>query len=298
MQAWPSLLSPRSRRRTSSGRTTRISASRISRPGARSTAWCPASRSSSSRSCSGNCGSPGRKITMTVEWVHPGIVLIVGAWLVPLLKGRVKRVYMVLLPVAALIDCMLMTPGTYGVVRVFGQQVAFGRVDQLSLVFAYVFSLATIFGMIYSLHVDDDAQHVTALTYAGAGLGTVFAADFISLFLFWEVMAVAAALLVWLRRQPSAVAAGFRYFIGHVFRGFCLLAGIVLYWSQTGLLSFGDMSSHAGSTMFALILIAFLLNAAVPPLGAWLPAAYPPATPTGARFLTAFTTHTPVRALC
>ena len=24
---------------------------------------------------------------MTVEWVHPGIVLIVGAWLVPLLKG-------------------------------------------------------------------------------------------------------------------------------------------------------------------------------------------------------------------
>src|SRR6266850_3874855 len=234
---------------------------------------------------------------MTVEWVHPGIVLIAGAWLVPLLKGRAKRVVMVLLPAAALVDCLLMTPGTYGVVRVLGQQVTFGRVDQLSLVFSYVFSLAALFGMVYSLHVDDDAQHVTALTYAGAGLGTVFAGDFLSLFLFWEVMAIAAALLVWLRRQPSAVAAGFRYLLVHVFGGLCLLAGIVLYWSQTGLLTFGDMSPYAGSATFALILIAFLLNATVPPLGAWLPDAYPEASATGAVFLTAFTTKSAVYVL-
>jgi len=234
---------------------------------------------------------------MTVEWVHPGLVLIAGAWLVPLLKGRSKRVVMVLLPAAALVDCLLMTPGTYGVVRVFGQQVTFGRVDQLSLVFSYVFSLAALFGMVYSLHVDDDAQHVTALTYAGAGLGTVFAGDFLSLFVFWELMAIAAALLVWLRRQPSAVAAGFRYLLVHVFGGLCLLAGIVLYWSQTGLLTFGDMSPYAGSATFALILIAFLLNAAVPPLGAWLPDAYPEATATGAVFLTAFTTKSAVYVL-
>src|SRR5262249_12464635 len=234
---------------------------------------------------------------MTIEWVHPGILLIVGAWLVPVLEGRVKRAYMVLLPVAALVDCMLMTPGTYGVVRVLGQQVAFGRVDQLSLVFAYVFSPATILGMVYSLHVDDDAQHVTALTYAGAGLGTVFAADFISLFIFWELMALAAALIVWLRREPSAVAAGFRYLLVHVFGGLCLLAGMVLLWSRTGVLAFGDMSPYSGSALFALILIAFLLNAAVPPLGAWLPDAYPEATATGAVFLTAFTTKSAVYAL-
>jgi multicomponent Na+:H+ antiporter subunit D len=110
-------------------------------------------------------------------------------------------------------------------------------------------------------------------------------------------MAIAAALLVWLRRQPSAVAAGFRYLLVHVFGGLCLLAGIVLYWSQTGLLTFGDMSPYAGSATFALILTAFLLNAAVPPLGAWLPDAYPEATATGAVFLTAFTTKSAVYAL-
>ena len=58
---------------------------------------------------------------MTPEWVHPGLVLIVGAWLVPLLKGTAKRVAMILVPAVALVDCLLLQPGTYGVVRFLGQ---------------------------------------------------------------------------------------------------------------------------------------------------------------------------------
>jgi multicomponent Na+:H+ antiporter subunit D len=234
---------------------------------------------------------------MTPEWVHPGLVLIVGAWFLPLLKGVTRRAAMVLLPASALVLCILMEPGTHGVVRFLDQELVFGRVDPLSLVFSYVFAIVALVGMIYSLHVADDAQHVAALTYAGAGLGVVFAGDFLSLFVFWELMALSAALLVWLRRERRAIAAGFRYLLVHVFGGLCLLGGIVLYWSQSGSLTFGDMSPYAGSTAFALILLAFLLNAAVPPLGAWLPDAYPEATATGAVFLTAFTTKSAVYAL-
>ena len=234
---------------------------------------------------------------MSPEWVHPGLVLIVGAWLIPLLKGAAKRVAMILVPAVALIDCVLLQPGTYGVVRFVGQDLTFGRVDRLSLVFAYVFALMTLVGMVYALHVKDDAQHVSALTYAGSALGITFAGDFLSLFLFWELAAVSAVLLVWLRRERTAVAAGFRYLLVHLFGGLCLLGGIVLYWSQSGSLAFGDMSAHAGTAAFALILAAFLLNAAVPPLGAWLPDAYPEATVTGAVFLTAFTTKSAVYAL-
>jgi multicomponent Na+:H+ antiporter subunit D len=204
---------------------------------------------------------------------------------------------MVLLPASALVDCLLMDPGTYGVVRFLGQELVFGRVDRLSLIFSYVFALLALLGMVYALHVDDDAQHVAALTYAGAALGAVFAGDFLSLFVFWELMALSAALLVWLRRQPAAVAAGFRYLLVHLFGGLCLLGGTVFYWSQTGSLTFGDMSPYAGGAASTLILIAFLLSAAVPPLGAWLPDAYPEATATGAVFLTAFTTKSAVYAL-
>ena len=234
---------------------------------------------------------------MTPEWVHPGLLLIVGAWLVPLLKGNVKRLLIVLLPAVALADCLVLQPGTYGVARFLGQDLVFGRVDRLSLVFSYVFALLALVGMIYALHVQDDAQHIAALTYAGGALGITFAGDFLSLFLFWELTAVSAALIVWLRRDPVAVAAGFRYVLVHLTGGLCLLGGSVLHWSRTGSLTFGDMSPYAGSAAFTLILVAFLINAAVPPLGAWLPDAYPEASATGAVFLTAFTTKSAVYAL-
>jgi multicomponent Na+:H+ antiporter subunit D len=234
---------------------------------------------------------------MTLEWLHPGLVLIVGAWLLPLLPRTTRRLAMVLLPAIALVDCILMTPGIHGEVRFLGLELVFGRVDRLSLLFSYVFALLAIVGMVYALHVDDAAQHVAALTYAGAALGVTFAGDFLSLFLFWELMAVSATLLVWLRREPRAIAAGFRYALVHVFGGLCLLGGIVLHWSQAGSLTFADMSPFAGSPAFALILVSFLVNAAVPPLGAWLSDAYPEATATGAVFLTAFTTKSAVYAL-
>ncbi len=231
---------------------------------------------------------------MTPDWVHPGLLLILGAWILPVLRGRTKRAAMVLLPASAAMICLSLRPGTYGVVRFLGQELVFGRVDRLSLVFSYVFSLLTIIGMIYALHVKDDAQHVSALTYAGGALGITFAGDFLTLFLFWELTAVSAAVLVWLRRSPAAVAAGFRYLLVHLCGGLCLLGGIVMHWSQTGSISFGAMPGGAAST---LVLIAFLLNAAVPPLGAWLPDAYPEATAAGAVFLTAFTTKSAIYAL-
>ena len=234
---------------------------------------------------------------MTLEWVHPGLLLIFGAWALPLLKGRLKRAAMLLLPGAALTVCLALTPGIYGVVSFLGQELIFGRVDRLSLVFSYVFSLMAFLGMVYALHVEDDSQHVSALTYAGGALGVTFAGDFLSLYVFWELMAISSALLVWQRREASAVAAGFRYLLVHVFGGLILLAGILIHWSQTGSLAFGDMGAFYGGLAWTLILIAFLLNAAVPPLGAWLPDAYPEATVTGAVFMTAFTTKSAVYVL-
>ncbi len=241
---------------------------------------------------------------MILDWVHPGLLLILGAWVLPILKGRVKRVAMLILPAAALVDCLLMKTGTYGVVSFLGHDLVFGRVDSLSLLFSCVFSLMAFLGMVYALHVEDDAQHVTALTYAGSALGVTLAGDFFSLYAFWELMAISSVLLVWLRREPSAVAAGFRYLLVHVFGGLILLAGIVLHWSETGSLAFGDMGAFSGGGptdcnpwAWTMILIAFLLNAAVPPLGAWLPDAYPEATVTGAVFMTAFTTKSAVYVL-
>ena len=236
---------------------------------------------------------------LNITWLHPGLLLILGAWILPLCKGLTKRVLMVAIPAAAVVICLGMTADTtFGEVSFLGLDVVFGRVDQLSLVFSYVFSIMALLGMIYALHLKDDSQHVTALTYAGGALGVTFAGDFISLYIFWELMAISSALLVWQSREPGAGKAGFRYLLVHIVGGLILLAGIVMHVnSPNGSISFENLGDFKHTAGWTLILIAFLINAAVPPLGAWLPDAYPEARVTGAVFMTAFTTKSAIYVL-
>jgi multicomponent Na+:H+ antiporter subunit D len=77
-----------------------------------------------------------------------------------------------------------------------------------------------------------------------------------------------------------------------------LLGGIMLHYKATGSLAFGQLDVAHPDLASWLILVGFILNAAVPPLHAWLPDAYSEATVTGSVFLCAFTTKTAVYALC
>ncbi len=71
----------------------------------------------------------------------------------------------------------------------------------------------------------DTVQHVAALVYAGAAIGAVFAGDLITLFVYWELTAVASVFLIWAGRTERAYRAGMRYLIIQVGSGVLLLAG-------------------------------------------------------------------------
>jgi multicomponent Na+:H+ antiporter subunit D len=229
------------------------------------------------------------------SWIHPAAILILGSVFIPLFKGRVKKVYLLLLPALAFLSVLNMSEGTYGVYHLLGQEITFGRVDKLSLVFGYVFSIAAFAGMLYGLHLNDDWHHIAALVYAGGALGVTFAGDYLSLFVFWEFMAFSSVFLVLLRRTPDSYDAAYRYVLVHVFGGVCLLGGIILQHTYTGSFEF-DLINFGGPAV-ALILIGFIVNAAVPPFNAWLPDAYPRATIVGAVFMSAFTTKSAVYVL-
>ncbi len=125
----------------------------------------------------------------------------------------------------------------------------------------------------------------------------IFAGDFLVLFLFWEIMAFSSVFLVWFRGRPESVQAGFRYLMVHGAGGMVLLAGIALLYHATGDLGFHLLDVTRPGLPEYLILAGFILNAAVPPLHAWLPDAYGTATVSGAVFMCAFTTKTAVYAL-
>lgn len=230
-----------------------------------------------------------------IEWVHPGLVYIFGALLIPLFKGHLRQGYLLLVTLLALSAVFSLAPGQYTVFSYTGKEIILGQVDKLSILFAWVFCLMGSIGTVYALQVRSAGEHVAAFLYVGSGLGVVFAGDFLSLFLFWELMAFASAYLVFAQGGKAALAAGFRYLLVHIAGGLCLLGGIVLRYAATGSIQFGPLAD--GGAAFYLILTGFILNAAVPPLNAWLTDAYPEATITGAVFMSAFTTKTAVYVL-
>lgn len=231
---------------------------------------------------------------MVMSSLPPAIVFILGAILLPLLPRRFRSAGYLLFPLIAFIVLMRLDAGTNLTVSFLDQELMPFRVDRLSLAFGYVFVIIAFLGGIYGFHLKATLEQVAALLYAGSSLGVIFAGDLLTLFVFWEVMALSSVCLIWARRTQPSRKAGMRYLVVHLFGGSVLLAGILLHLVETGSILFGHFE---GGTASYLILFGFALNAAVPPLHAWLADAYPEGTVTGSVFLSAFTTKAAVYAL-
>ncbi len=225
----------------------------------------------------------------------PAALLILAALLTPIFSGKARSWFVIFIPAGAFLLIANLEPGASWQVPFLGYELTFLRVDKLSKVFGYIFTLNAFAAFIYAFYLRDATQHVAALIYIGSALGVVFAGDLITLYLFWEIMAVASTMLILARKSPKSIGAGFRYVLVHIVGGLCLLAGILVYISQTGTTAFEAMTERSLGTW--LILIGFLVNAAAPPLHAWLADAYPEATVTGGVILSAYTTKTAVYTL-
>ncbi|MCS7214623.1 MAG: Na(+)/H(+) antiporter subunit D [Thermodesulfovibrio sp.] len=230
-----------------------------------------------------------------INAVPPAFVFIIGALLLPLLRGKFKSVYLLLLPVLGFTNFINISEGIHWSFKFLEYELILVKVDKISILFGYIYHIITFIALLYSLHVKETAQHIAALLYAGAALGVVFAGDLFTLFIFWETMAFSAFYLIWASKTKESYGAGLRYLLVHIFGGMCLLAGVVMHYYETGSLSFGYIGLKGLSSW--LIFIGFGLNCAFPGLHAWLPDAYPKTTPTGGVFMWTFTTKTAVYVL-
>ncbi len=230
-----------------------------------------------------------------IDSILPGAILILGSLIVPLFKGRKKNLYVVILPAITFYLIWKLKLGSHLNFHFFGLDIIPLRVDRLSKVFGYIFTLNAFVAFIYSFWLDDDSQLLPALLYIGCSLGVVFSGDLLTLYIFWEGMAIFSTFLILARKTEKSQKAAMRYIMVHISGGLILLAGIVLFLFNTGSLVFEQMKSSDPATL--LILIGFLLNAAAPPLSAWLPDAYPESTVTGGVILSAYTTKTAVYTL-
>ena len=236
---------------------------------------------------------------MNTTFIHPSLLLVAGSLLIPFIRGPLRKIYLLIIPVFVF-AITLRNSGLEGQFANFSfmeWHLVLGRVDKLSAVFALIMALVTFLGTLYGLHVKRATESIAAWWYAAGALGVIYCGDYLSLFLFWEMMAFSSVFLVWFRRGPNSLATGYRYLLVHAAGGVILLAGILLRYQATGNIDFSLMDVAHPQLYTWLIMAGFALNAAVVPLHSWLPDAYGEASFNGAVFMCAITTKTAVYTL-
>lgn len=226
----------------------------------------------------------------------PAFVMIGGAIILSVVPRRLASAVFLVVSAVALVLLWTLPEGMLITVSLLSYELVLVNVDSLSRIFGAIFALITLAGGIYSFHLKEKGQHVAALFYSAGALGVTFAGDYITLFIFWELMAISSTYLIWARGTKESERAGMRYLLVHLFGGSVLLAGILMILTETGSTIIRALSP--GDSIAAwLVLTGVALNAAVPPLHAWLADAYPKATVTGAVFMSALTTKSAVYVL-
>jgi len=225
---------------------------------------------------------------------HPATALLLGGLATAFLRGRYASFVLILAPLFGLGYMTTLKVGAVSSMHLFGYDILAVVVDQQAMLFGYLFHVAALIAGIYSFHVRDPWQVSMSLLYAGSAVGVAFAGDMLSLFLWWEALAITSVFQIWGRRTQRAEDAGFRYLFFHISSGLLLLVGILVRYHELGrealsLVPLTD-SLEAGDWGALFILLAIGIKAAFPGLHVWLKDGYAEATHSGPVWLCAFTT--------
>ena len=229
------------------------------------------------------------------DLLPPALILLLGALLIGPTRGAWRTAVVLLAPLLTLAAIWQVPDGvalTFSFLEYPIEPVEGSPVRRL---FATIFAIMAFGGGLFAFRQARWYELAAAFAYAAGAIGVSFAGDLISLFLFWELMALFSTVIVWSGRTPGARAAGIRYAIMHLLGGVILKVGIEGVYVHTGSLDVQPMLATNFDTW--MLLAGILINAAAPPISAWLSDAYPRSSPTGSVFLSAFTTKTAVLAL-
>src|SRR6202045_879189 len=166
-------------------------------------------------------------------------------------------------------------------------------VDRLSALMMIVSSIVLLAVVLYAIgqgiRDGDERQPVsiflpTYLVLAAGVCDAFLAGDLFNLFVAFEVLLTASFVLVTIGATTHRVRAGIAYVMVSMVSSLIFLFGIALIYAATGTLNMAELAlrlSHVApgtrSALFAVLLVAFGIKAAVFPLSTWLPDSYPTA---------------------
>lgn len=159
------------------------------------------------------------------------------------------------------------------------------RVDALGylvgIISAFLWFLATIHSVEYLKHSHSVGRYdAFSLLSLGGMLGVVFTGTLFSLYIFFELLSVASAILVFHEETPEAMRAGFKYLFLGISGGLVLLFSVIATYKIAG---HGDLTQIGvglqGSPYLVFIfwgfIVGFGVKAGMFPVHIWLPSAHP-----------------------
>ena len=230
-----------------------------------------------------------------INYLHPSLFLLLGI-IFTFFPFFNKKVVLISFSLISFLSSLFLNYEAGIDVNFMSFQLQLFRVDFISKTFVIIFSLITLITAIYAINQKSILELRSAYLYVSAAIGAVLSGDLISLFVFWELMAIGSTLVIFSNTSNKlSESSGLRYLLIHLLGGVILMVGIIGYASieKNILFSLLNFDNHFSW----LILVGFLINAGAPPFAAWVADAYPEASFSGTVFLSAFTTKTSVYAL-
>ena len=184
------------------------------------------------------------------------------------------------------------------------------KLDGVAAVFSALTAVAWLLALIYSVeymsHSQNEARfYVFLFLSEGMLLGTALSADFVSMYVFYELTSLCSMPLVLHELTHDAVTGAMKYLYYSIGGAFFVLFGIVVLYTNTSTLDFAPggtliAGQHTGLELLAVFFVmavGFGCKAGMFPLHAWLPIAHPVAPAPASAVLSGLITKMGVLAL-
>lgn len=166
----------------------------------------------------------------------------------------------------------------------------------MMIIFTGVGAVITIYS-IFSIGSNElsERYYAVMLMIIGCVIGTAFAGDLLTLFIFWEATAAGSSFLMLYQKTAKSLHATLKYLVMTIIASAFIIYGLSVIYALTGTLNFWEVKhalaaladKHLLEIAFVFMAAGYSIEAAVVPFHMWLPDAYTAAPTSSSAFLSA-----------